>query len=77
MAKVYCEAELTWHQEDNLESQLLKKKGLTNAMLLGARKPCIDDCMILSLATSIEFDDGRTADVNSGVRSNFILNRIC
>jgi hypothetical protein len=58
---------LTFHQEDNLESQLLKKKGLTNTMSLGAKKPCIDDCIVLSLATSIEYDDGKTADVKSGV----------
>jgi hypothetical protein len=66
--EAHVKAELICCQEDNLESQLLKVKGITNTMSLGARKPCTNDCIVLSVASSIEYDDGQTADVKSGVR---------
>ncbi|TLD39332.1 Threonine synthase [Venturia nashicola] len=54
------------NKEENLESRLLLKKGLTNTMSLGAMKPCTGNCMITRMSTSIEWDDGRTAVVKEG-----------
>jgi hypothetical protein len=36
-------------------------------MNIVAMKPCVGECMILSMAASLEYDDGRRADVSNGV----------
>lgn len=60
----------------SLESRLLLKKGTANSLSLGATRPCKGDCIITQIATSIEWDDGRTATAKEGVRnSRSIANR--
>jgi hypothetical protein len=36
-------------------------------MSIVAMKPCTGECMILSMVASLEYDDGRRADVTNGV----------
>ncbi|KAE9971855.1 hypothetical protein EG328_005336 [Venturia inaequalis] len=52
--------------EVSLESRLLLKKGTANSLSLGATRPCKGDCIITQIATSIEWDDGRTATAKEG-----------
>jgi hypothetical protein len=52
--------------EETFESRLLKVKGMINTMSVNSRKPCDDDCVILSLEAGIEHADGKAATTSSG-----------
>jgi hypothetical protein len=45
--------------EKNVEYNLLKVTGMTNVIQLNALKPCKDECTLLSMQASLEYDDGR------------------
>jgi hypothetical protein len=52
---------------------MLDVRGLTNTIKFSALKPCPDECMILSILASVEYDDGQRADASNGVSFKHII----
>jgi hypothetical protein len=54
--------------EKNWQSIITKNVGMSDTVLMGAKKPCSSsECTIFTLYANLEFADGKPADNNNGV----------
>ncbi|KAF2667628.1 hypothetical protein BT63DRAFT_415173 [Microthyrium microscopicum] len=52
--------------EENLEAQFWKIKGMSNALLWDAERPCEGNCMLLKATSDLEYADGSPANTSNG-----------
>lgn len=52
--------------EQNLESEFWKIQGMSNAIKIGAKRPCEGECTLLSVTADLEYADGSPANNSNG-----------
>lgn len=59
--------------ENNMESQVLNVQGMSNTLKIGAKKPCDNECTLLSLIADLEYADGSAANNANGAWLHHIV----